>query len=188
MHEISVFALFWGTRVAERIGGERVNGKVLVVFVALMAVTMLATPVMALGPANNPKAKVDPTTGTVILSTPSNNVHEFVQTGRINHYLAAKANGEGIINNVNLAVDSLADLNYLGQHSAEFMSMQGWVYLSGEETEGGTFAFPLFPTEGVHGAFYWFLRIFKVPAPAALAMANACPYGVYLSGTDLGWS
>ncbi len=146
-------------------------------------------PVMALGPVNNPKAIVDdPISGDVMLKTPSFNVHEFDQDGRINHYLNAKSNGEGIMNNVNLVVDSAADLIYLGQHSAEFMSMPGWVYLSGEMTEGGTFTSILFPTEGNHGALYWFLRIFNVPANEALAIAADSPYGVYLGGHDLGWS
>jgi hypothetical protein len=49
---------FGGTRVEESIGGERVNRKLLVVFVALMAVAMLATPLAVAKPGaekNNEK-------------------------------------------------------------------------------------------------------------------------------------
>ena len=160
---------------------------VVVLAFALLMVASAVAPVMALGPVNNPHAEANP--AIVYLATPGGQVvHEFVQTGRINMYLDAKPNGKGIMNNVNLIVDSLPDLLYFGQNAATFMDTPGWIYLSGEMTEGGTFANPMFPLEeGEHGAFYWFLRIFNVPAVAALAEANESPYGVYLAGHWLGW-
>ncbi len=134
---------------------------------------------MALGPANNPHAEIEPSNDAVILNTPSGSGHEFIQTGRINHILGAKPDGKGIMNNVNLVVDSLADLMYLGQNAQVFMNMPGWVYFSGELTEGGTW--------GGHGAVYWFFLIFGASPVEALEMANSRPYGIYLSGHDLGW-
>ncbi|HEX9262083.1 MAG TPA: hypothetical protein VF893_06095, partial [Candidatus Bathyarchaeia archaeon] len=87
-----------------------------------------------------------------------------------------KPTGKGIMNNVNLVVDPPLDLMYLGQHAQEFMAMPGWIYLSGDMTESGTWSSPQFPSDGEHGAFYWFLRIFEFPAEAALEVANNHPY------------
>jgi len=161
---------------------------VVVLAFALLMVASAVAPVMALGPVNNPHAEANP--AIVYLVTPGGQVvHEFVQTGRINMYLDAKPNGKGIMNNVNLIVDSPMDLAYLGAHSAEFMSMPGWIFLSGEMTEGGTWVSsnPAWTAEGDHGAFYWFLRIFNTPVDEALAIANESPYGIYLGGHYVGW-
>lgn len=167
-------------------GGEnRVKKAVIVLAVALMVASMLATPVMALGPAKNSHAELN--LGAVFLDS-GKVTHEWVQDGRINTYIDAKPNYKGIMNNVNLVVDSGADLAYLGQNAPLYMGMSGWIYLSGEMTEGGTWLSPMFPSEGKHGAFYWFLRIFAIPPEVALELASNHLYGVYLGGHDLGWS
>ena len=160
------------------------------VVVLAMALLMLCffAPAMAFGPANNPHADVLP--GAIQFETPGQVFHEFLLAlARINLIMDAKSTGKGIMNNVNLIVDSLPDLLYFGQNAATFMDTPGWIYLSGEMTEGGTFANPMFPLEeGEHGAFYWFLIVFQVPPNQALAIANESPYGIYLGGHDVGWS
>jgi hypothetical protein len=167
---------------------KHTDTKILGITITVLAIAVLASPVMALGPINavDKNNNVSTIPGGVKLETP-NVAHELLQSGRINLYLAAKPSGEGIINNVLLVVDSAQDLAYLGQNSATFMGETGWIYFSGELTTGGTWINPMLASEGQHGAFYWFLRIFNIPAPLALQMAMETPYGVYLKGQNLGW-
>ncbi len=169
----------------EKGGDEKVKKTAVVLLVfALFLMTFAVAPVLALGPTNafevgnNPRLEVNPEGVEVV--TQSNVVVEFIPTGRINHFVNAKSSGEGIMNNVALAVKSPSDFAYLGAHASEFMNNHKWVFFSGELTEGGTW--------GGHGAFYWFLTRFGAPPEHALEMAMEAPYGVYLRGHYVGWS
>lgn len=160
------------------------NRKLLGIAVAVLALAMLASPVMALGPINAIEKNPLLSDFDDVSLEPSNHVWiAWLQDGMIKHWIPAKSTGEGIINNVAFVVDSSADLKYVAMNQNEFLGK--WVYLSGEYA-GGTWTSSRFPSDGSHGAVYWLFRNMN-SASDAMDLAMEQPYGVYTRMHEVGW-
>ena len=158
--------------------------KMLGIAVAILAVAMLASPVMAFGPINAIEKNPLLSDYDDVSLEPSNNVWiSWLQDGTIKHWIPAKSTGEGIINNVAFVVDTSAEFRYLGMNLNEFLGQ--WVYLSGEYA-GGKWTSSRFPSDGSHGAVYWLFRN-HLPASEAMDEAMEQPYGVYTRMHEVGW-
>ena len=164
----------------ERREVKRVNRKALFVFVALIAVTMLATPVMAIGPkqavevGNNPNANTFQSTWAI--ETPSHVRISWDPNGEIILWRNANPN-QGIMDNVAFVINTGLTLTYYAQHTAEFEGV--WIYWSGEYA-GGTWISPLASSEGSHGAIYWLHRVYGFSPAESLEIALERPYGAYM--------
>ena len=156
------------------------NKKILVLIMTLMAVTVLTTPVMAIGPekavevGNNPNT--DTFQSTWAIETPSHVRISWDPNGEIILWRNANPN-QGIMDNVALVINSAMKMTYFKQYSAEFEGQ--WVYWSGEYA-GGTWSSPLVPGEGSHGAIYWLHRVYGFSPAESLEVAMERPYGAYM--------
>lgn len=156
------------------------NKKVSVLVLTLMAVAMLATPVMAFGPkqavevGNNPNT--DTFQNTWAIETPSHVRISWDPDGKIVLWRNANPN-QGIMDNVAFVINSGLKMVYFNQHMAEFEGV--WVYWSGEYA-GGSWISPLVPGEGSHGAIYWLHRLYGFSPVESLEIALERPYGAYM--------
>lgn len=162
--------------------------KILGIAVTILAVAMLASPVMALGPINaigkNPLLS---DFSDVSLESQNHVWHCWMENGLMALWIPATSSNEGIMNHVSFVVDSFADLQYSGQHPKELDGK--WVFLTSEYSSG-TFTLPMppFSTEGNHGAVFWIMRLSGSSYDEALEKAMEQPYGVYTRIHVAGWS
>jgi hypothetical protein len=156
------------------------NKKILVLIMTLMALTVLTTPVMAIGPekavevGNNPNT--DTFQSTWAIETPSHVRISWDPNGEIILWRNANPN-QGIMDNVAFVINSVLTMTYFGQNQAQFEGI--WVYWSGEYA-GGTFSTVMFPGEGSHGAIYWVHRVYGFSPAESLEVAMERPYGAYM--------
>jgi hypothetical protein len=162
------------------------NRKLLGMAVAILAVAMLASPVMAIGPKNaigkNPLLS---DFSDVSLESQNHVWHCWMESGLMALWIPATSSNEGLMNHVSFVVDSFADLAYSGQHPVELDGK--WVFLTSEYSSG-TFPAPMFPTEGRHGAVFWIMRLSGSSYDEALEKEMEQPYGVYTRIHSAGWS
>jgi hypothetical protein len=156
------------------------SSKVFLVSLALMLLSILIAPVMAIGPEHalqevgkNPNAN---NSGSYwAIETPSHVLVSWDPSGRIMIWRNANPN-LGIMNNVAYIIDTGLKMTYYAQHTTEFEGK--WVYWSGEYL-GGTWSSPLVPAEGIHGAIYWLHRALGFSPAESLEKAMERPYGAY---------
>ena len=164
------------------------NRKLLGMAVAILAVAMLASPVMAIGPKNaigkNPLLS---DFSDVSLESQNHVWHCWMENGLMALWIPATSSNEGLMNHVSFVVDSFADLQYSGQQPIELEGK--WVLLTGEYSSG-TFTLPMppFSNEGRHGAVFWIMRLSGSSPDEALEKAMEQPYGVYTRIHSAGWS
>jgi len=156
------------------------NRKVLGIAVFLLAVTMLATPAMAIGPKHAVQVGNNPNTDTFqstwAIETPSHVRISWDPNDKIMIWRNANPN-QGIMKNVAYVINAGANITYFNQHSAEFEGE--WIYWSGEYM-GGTWSSLLVPSEGSHGAIYWLHRLYGFSPVDSLEIAMERPYGAYM--------
>jgi len=161
------------------------NKKVLVIVVALMALAMLATPVLAIGPENAAEVGNNPNlsilAGHPVLDNPSGSRIVWSEDSISLWLDASEANG--VMNNAIIA--DISTLFAMGTSPYPFENK--WIYLSGEHY-GNTWNNPVDdPDSGAHGMFYWLLRFIGFPHSYALATAlNRAPDGFYLKINHIG--
>ena len=126
------------------------NRKIIVIFVALMAVAMLATPVMAIGPQNaedNPHVKFPPY--GVSLATPSGIVNEWVNSDPVTkHFMWIDAR------EFNVKAFEVTDISQVSQNENK------WLFFSMETYEA------------------WMIFV-GLPGNIAHSVASHYPEGVY---------
>lgn len=158
------------------------NRKIMGIISALTIMTMLATPVMAIGPDNAAEVGKNKNLNGfgglgVINDNPSGNTILWGAQGRILLSMIA-SRGEGRINNAIIA--NMATLSAMS-NNPDYVNK--WIYLSGD---GGTnieqFAFTAGPYAalGSHGMLFWFTLFTFGSLEAAQSDALEHPNGVYI--------
>jgi len=164
------------------------NRKVLGIAVFLIAVTLLATPVMAIGPTTaaekgkNPNLSGIPGPGgstLAFLDTPPDNsilwINREPQPDLIFFMMTAER-GQGRMNNAIIA--SGANWMTIAQNPADYANK--WIYLSGPSGTQWDAPFDAGPNDvGPQCMLYWQLRAMGMPHATAYEDALMHPYGVY---------
>ena len=162
------------------------NKKILMSTITLLAVTMMVTPVMAIGPlkalevGKNPKLDGSFPMGFVMLDDVGpNNIFWLNGLGVI-MYGSDAVKGEGRMNNAIIAnIDTLVEMQ-----TNPPLYENKWIYLSG--TDGAQWDNPFDdPDKGSHGMAYWsFLTMFGPVASVELEQEYA--NGVFYKTNKVG--
>jgi hypothetical protein len=162
------------------------NVKVLGISVFIMAIALLVSPVLAIGPTkplkvgNNPKFQGNIATGLVEIDAAENSLLWINAVGMFMHDAKATT-GMGRMNNA-----IIADISILMAMGADFEAYSKmWIFLSGDNS-GNSWNNPFDnPDAGTHGMLYWFGEAVFGPGYGADLVAEH-PDGVFITWNLVG--